>query len=339
MSLANRRIVLASRPSGSPGVENFRLEQSAVPEPAEGEVLLRTLFLSLDPYMRGRMSDAESYATPVALGEPMVGGTVARVVRSRSPRFSEGDIVAANGGWQDYSVEPAAALRRLDPASYPPSLALGVLGMPGLTAYVGLLDIARPQPGETVVVSAASGAVGSAVGQMAKLKGARAIGIAGGAEKCAYVVEQLGFDACIDYRAEDFRARLKAAAPGGIDIYFENVGGAVGDACFALLNNFGRMPVCGTIASYNATAASTAPDRQAQRLRQILVRRQRIQGFIVMDHWDRLPAFLADAVPWVQQGGLKYREDVVEGLENAPSAFLRLFEGANFGKLLVRVAA
>lgn len=338
MSLVNRRIVLASRPQGSPGPENFRLEEAGAAEPGEGEVLLRTLFLSLDPYMRGRMSDADSYATPVGLGEPMVGGTVARVVRSGSPHFREGDIVAANGGWQDYSVEPAGAVRKLDASAYPPSLALGVLGMPGLTAFVGLLDIAKPKPGETVVVSAASGAVGSAVGQMAKLKGARAVGIAGGPDKCAYVVRELGFDACVDYRAEDFTQRLKAAVPDGIDIYFENVGGAVGDACFARLNNFGRMPVCGTIASYNATAGSTAPDRQAQRLRQILVRRQMIQGFIVMDHWGRLPAFLADAVGWVQQGRLKYREDIVDGLENAPAAFLRLFEGANYGKLLVKVA-
>jgi NADPH-dependent curcumin reductase CurA len=338
MAPTNRRIVLAERPQALPTEANFRLERVPVPDPGDGQVLLRTLVLSLDPYMRGRMSEGESYAPSVAVNAPMVGGTISRVVRSRASGFVAGDLVAAQGGWQDYSVEPTAGLRKLDPAAFPPSLAQGALGMPGLTAYVGLLDIGRPKAGETVVVSAASGAVGSAVGQIAKLKGCRAVGIAGGADKCAYVERELGFDACVDYRAADFKQRLRDAVPNGIDIYFENVGGPVGDACFALLNPFGRMPVCGVIANYNLTGLSDGPDRHAARLRLILIRRLEVRGFIVTDHWHRLDAFLAEAVPWVQSGQLKYREHWVDGLENAPRAFLGLFEGTNFGKLLVRVA-
>ena len=250
---AGKRIVLAARPVGEPNESDFRIEDMPVPTPGLGEMLLRTLWLSLDPYMRGRMSDAPSYATPVGIGQVMEGRTVSEVVASNNDGFAVGDIVFSPNGWQTHAVSDGKLVRKIDPKLAPVSTALGVLGMPGMTAYTGLLDIGRPQPGETVVVSAASGAVGSVVGQIARLKGARAVGIAGGAEKCRYVVEELGFDACIDHRAPDLPARLKAACPKGIDVYFENVGGAVFEAVFPLLNNFARVPVCGQIATYNAT--------------------------------------------------------------------------------------
>src|SRR5216684_897585 len=247
MSMAgsvNRQILLKSRPEGAPGLDNFQLTEGAIPEPGEGEVLTRTLYLSLDPYMRGRMSAAKSYAKPAAVGQPMVGGTVGEIVKSRNPSYAVGNVVLGYGGWQDYALSSGAGLRKLDPAAAPVSTALGVLGMPGMTAYVGLLEIGRPKPGETVVVAAASGAVGSVVGQIAKIKGARAVGIAGGAAKCRFVVEALGFDACIDHRAPDLAAQLAAACPRGVDVYFENVGGAVQQAVWPLLNDFARVPVC-----------------------------------------------------------------------------------------------
>jgi NADPH-dependent curcumin reductase len=256
----NRQILLKSRPEGAPSLDNFELTESPVREPGEGEVLTRTLYLSLDPYMRGRMSAAKSYAKPAEVGQPMVGGTVGEIVASRNPKYAVGDIVLGYGGWQEYALSTGAGLRKLDPAVAPASTALGVLGMPGMTAYVGLLEIGQPKPGETIVVAAASGAVGSVVGQIGKIKGCRAVGIAGGAEKCRFVTEELGFDACVDHRAPDFAKQLEAACPNGIDIYFENVGGAVQQTVWPLLNDFARIPVCGLIAQYNATRPMPGPN-------------------------------------------------------------------------------
>jgi len=334
VQLTNRQILLKSRPTGRPSTDNFELVERPAPELDEGQVLLRTLYLSLDPYMRGRMSDAKSYAKPAELGQPMVGGTVSKVVASRHAKFAAGDIVLAHAGWQDYALSDGSGLRKLDPKAAPISTALGVLGMPGMTAYCGLLEIGRPKPGETVVVAAASGAVGSAVGQIAKIKGARAVGVAGGAAKCRFVVEELGFDACIDHRAPDLAAQLAAACPKGVDVYFENVGGAVQHAVWPLLNEFARVPVCGVIAQYNATGPSPGPD-----IATILRRRLLVRGFIVWDFAAKEGDFLRDVATWIADGRLKYREDIVDGLENAPQAFLGLLEGKNFGKLVVKVAS
>lgn len=338
---SNRRILLASRPQGAPVSDNFRLEQQPIPEPGEQQVLLRTVYLSLDPYMRGRMSDAPSYAPPVALGEVMVGGTVARVEHSRHPDFQVGDWVLSGGGWQDYHLANGRDLTRLSGNMLQhPSLALGVLGMPGFTAYMGLLDIGQPQAGETVVVAAASGAVGSAVGQIANIKGCRVVGIAGGSEKCRYVVEQLGFDLCLDHRAADFPAQLAAACPQGIDIYFENVGGAVFDAVIPLLNTRARIPVCGLIANYNATELPAGPDRLPLLQGLLLRKRIRMQGFIIFnDYGHRYPEFVQQMAEWVQDGKVVWREDIVDGLEQAPQALIDQLAGKNFGKLVVRVAA
>jgi NADPH-dependent curcumin reductase len=329
----NRQILLKSRPEGTPTLDNFELVQSPVPEPGDGEVLMRTRYLSLDPYMRGRMSAAKSYAKPVEVGQPMVGGTVSEIAASRNSKFAVGDIVLSYGGWQDYARSNGAGLRKLDPAAAPVTTALGVLGMPGMTAYAGLLEIGQPKPGETVAVAAASGAVGAVVGQIAKIKGCRAIGIAGGQDKCRYVVEALGFDACIDHRAPDFARQLEAACPAGIDVYFENVGGAVQQAVWPLLNDFARIPVCGLIAQYNAATPVPGPDMFS-----VLRKRLTVRGFIVTDFAAREPDFQRDASEWVRTGRLKYREDVVDGLENAPAAFLGLLQGRNFGKLLIKVA-
>jgi len=309
-----------------------------VPAPGPGQLLVRTLWLSLDPYMRGRMSDAKSYAAPVEIGQVMVGGAVSRVVASNHPGFAPGDIVEGRTGWQDYALSDGTGLRKVDPSLGPISTAVGVLGMPGMTAYTGLLTIGRPKPGETVAVSAASGAVGSVVGQIAKIKGARVVGIAGGERKCAYLLDELGFDAAVDHRAPDFAERLRAAAPDGIDVYFENVGGAVLEAVWPLLNNFARVPVCGLIAQYNATGLPAGPNRVPQMMREILSKRLTLRGFIVGDFADQHAAFLRDVSGWIRDGKLRYREDVAEGLETAPSTFLRLFRGENFGKLLVKVA-
>ncbi len=335
----NRSIVLASRPHGAPTAADFRLQQAAVPAPQEGQVLLRTLYLSLDPYMRGRMSDAPSYAAPVALGAPMVGATVARVEASRNPCFAVGELVLAFSGWQDYAISDGAGLQKLTGLAQPSS-ALGVLGMPGFTAYMGLLDIGQPKPGETVVVAAASGAVGSVVGQVAKLKGCRVVGIAGGAEKCRYVVDELGFDACIDHRSADFAQQLAAACDKGIDVYFENVGGAVFDAVLALLNARARVPVCGMIADYNATELPPGPDRLRLLTRTVLTKRIKMQGFIIFDDYgDRYGEFFTQMSAWLAEGKIKFREDIVDGLGNAPQAFIGLLEGKNFGKLVIRVGA
>lgn len=336
---SNRSIVLERRPHGAPTAADFSLQQQPVPVPQEGQVLLRTVFLSLDPYMRGRMSDAASYAAPVALGAPMVGATVARVEASRHPDFSVGELVLAFSGWQDYALSDGAALRKLAGLAQPSS-ALGVLGMPGFTAYMGLLDIGQPKPGETVVVAAASGAVGSVVGQIAKIKGCRVVGIAGGAEKCRYVVQELGFDACIDHRSADFAQQLAAACDKGIDVYFENVGGAVFDAVLPLLNARARVPLCGMIADYNATELPAGPDRLRLLTRTLLAKRIKMQGFIIFDDYgDRYDEFFTQMSAWVAQGKIKFREDIVDGLENAPQAFIGLLEGKNFGKLVMRVGA
>ncbi|RUW63720.1 NADP-dependent oxidoreductase [Mesorhizobium sp. M7A.F.Ca.US.008.03.1.1] len=334
---SNTRIVLAARPQGQPKPSDFRTETVDLVQPGEGELLLQILYLSLDPYMRGRMNATKSYARPVDVDGVMEGGTVARVVISRHPEFAEGDIVLSHSGWQSFALSDGVGLRKLDPAAGSVTTALGVLGMPGFTAYAGLLTIGQPKPGETVVVAAASGAVGSAVGQIARIKGARAVGIAGGAEKCAFVRAELGFDAVVDHRANDFAEQLKAACPGGIDIYFENVGGPVWDAVFPLLNEFARVPVCGLIAQYNVIA-DAGIDRLPVLMQQVLHRSLTIRGFIQREFVDQRPAFYREMAEWISSGRVRYREDVVDGIENAPQAFLGLLEGRNFGKLIVRIA-
>lgn len=335
----NHSLVLASRPDGSPTPANFRMEETPIPLPREGEVLLRVRYLSLDPYMRGRMSAARSYAAPVEVGAVMEGGTVAEVVVSRNPDYREGDVVLSHSGWQEYALSDGADLRKLDPDEAPVTTSLGVLGMPGFTAYSGLLTIGQPKPGETVVVAAASGAVGSVVGQIARIKGARAVGIAGGADKCAFVREELGFDAAIDHRAPDFAARLAEACPNGVDVYFENVGGKVWDGVFPLLNTFARIPVCGLIAQYNAVGVPEGPDRLPGLMRQVLSKSLLIRGFIQREFVDQRPAFYRDMAGWIREGRIRYREDIVEGgLAAVPEAFIGLLEGRNFGKLVVKVS-
>lgn len=335
----NRRIVLASRPHGAPTADNFRLEKHDIPTAKEGQLVLRTLYLSLDPYMRGRMSDAPSYAAPVQMGEVMTGGAVSQVVSSNSPAFAVGELVVASTGWQDYSVADAKLVKKLEGAALKhPSLALGVLGMPGFTAFMGLLDIGQPQPGETVVVAAATGPVGSLVGQIAKIKGCKVVGIAGGEEKCRYAVEHFGFDQCLDHRAADLDKRLKVACPDGIDVYFENVGGAVFDAVLPLLNTKARIPVCGLVSQYNATGLAEGHDRLSLLASTVLRKRIRMQGFIIFDDYGhRYPEFAQQMGEWFEAGKVKFREDIVEGLENAPLAFIGLLEGKNFGKLVVEV--
>ncbi|MBA5761262.1 NADP-dependent oxidoreductase [Vibrio sp. 404] len=334
---ANRRIVLASRPVGAPVAENFRLENSNIPTPNEGEILLRSVYLSLDPYMRGRMSDAKSYADPVAIDEAMVGGTVCQVIESKHPNFDQGEWVLAFTGWQDYGLSNGEGLIKMGTNPAHPSYALGVMGMPGFTAYMGLLDIGQPKQGDTLVVAAATGAVGSMVGQIGKLKGCRVIGVAGGEEKCRYAVEQLGFDQCIDHKAEDFAEQLAAACDKGIDIYYENVGGKVFDAVMPLLNTGARIPLCGLISQYNATALPEGPDRMSMLMAQLLIKRIKMQGFIIFDDYaHRYGEFAADMSKWLAEGKIHYREHLVEGLENAPEAFIGLLEGKNFGKLVIQ---
>ena len=329
----NHQIRLKSRPAGEPTAANFEAADAPMPEAGDGDVLRRTIYLSLDPYMRGRMSDAKSYATPVGIGEVMGGHTVSEVIESRNPGFKKGDFVTGYDGWQSYGVSAGKDLRTLDPKAVPISTAIGVLGMPGMTAFVGLMDIGQPKPGETVVVSAASGAVGAVVGQLAKIKGCRAVGIAGSPDKCKYVVEELGFDACVNYKTDDLVPALKAACPDGVDIYFENVGGAVFAAILRVINKGARIPLCGVISEYNATENRPGPN-----LRPLLVQRALIKGFIVSDHPDRAPAFLQEVAPLVMSGRIKFREDIVDGLDHAPGAFIGLLQGKNFGKLMVRVS-
>ena len=334
----NRRIVLAARPHGEPTDSDFRLETGEVPQPGPGQVLLRTVYLSLDPYMRGRMSDAPSYAEPVQVGQPMVGGTVTRVQASNHPDYQPGEWVLAQSGWQDYALSDGAGLLRLGPKPQHPSYSLGVLGMPGFTGYMGLLDIGQPKAGETVVVAAASGAVGAVVGQIAKIHGCKVVGIAGGADKCRYVVDELGFDDCLDHKSPDLAGRLARAVPQGIDVYFENVGGAVFDAVLPLLNPRARVPVCGLISAYNATSLPDGPDRLALLMRNILTKRLKVQGFIIFNEYaHRYGEFREAMEGLIAQGRIKYREDVVEGLENAPRGLIGLLKGENAGKRIVRV--
>ncbi len=331
-AVTTRRVLLKSRPVGAPKPSDFEIVEAPVPAPADGEILCRTLYLSLDPYMRGRISGVKSYAKGVDPGELMVGGTVGEVVESKHPGFKAGDFVQGYDGWQTHAVSKGAGVRKLDPAQAPISTALGVLGMPGMTAYVGLLDIGQPKPGETVVVSAASGAVGAVVGQIAKIKGCRVVGIAGAKEKCAYVVDELGFDACVNYKTDALVPALSAACPKGVDVYFENVGGEITEAVAQLLNPFARIPLCGLIAMYNATSPAPGPS-----WRYLLTNRVLVKGFIVSDHINRMPDFLKDVGAWVREGKIKYREDIVQGLENAPTAFIGLLQGKNFGKLIVKL--
>lgn len=337
MTLRNRRILLVRRPVGEPVPDDFRLEEVALPEPGPGEVMVRTIWLSLDPYMRGRMNEGPSYVAPVPLGGVMQGECVGEVVASRSPDFQEGEIVRGHGGWQSHFVLPAEKLARVDPEEAPVSTSLGVLGMPGLTAYAGLRGIAKPMAGETVVVSAASGAVGAIAGQLARLMGCRVVGIAGGAEKCGYVEAELGFDACLDRKQPDLALRLKEACPKGIDVYVELVGGETLFAVLPLMNVHGRIPVIGTIAWYNLKRLPEGPDRSPLVLRTILVKRLKVEGLIVYDYAALEPDFRREVGAWVRDGLVKYKEDVVEGLEKAPEALIGMLDGRNFGKLLVRV--
>ncbi|HKO55763.1 MAG TPA: NADP-dependent oxidoreductase [Thermoanaerobaculia bacterium] len=330
----NRQILLKSRPEGAPDESNFELVQRDLPTIIGGQMLRRTLWLSVDPYMRGRMSTAKSYAPPANVGEPMVGATVSQVVASNDPKFAAGDFVLGFDGWQDYAVGDGKGLRKLDPDAAPLSWYLGVLGMPGLTAYVGMLDIGQPKAGETVVVSAAAGAVGSIAGQIARLMGCRVVGTAGSVDKCAYVMGDLGFDDCINYREEDLGAALDKACPKGIDVYFDNVGGAVLDAVLQRINVHARIPLVGLISQYNDEKPRPGPNLQP-----LLTNRATMRGMIISDHASRFPDFIRDMTQWLAAGKIHYREDVVEGLENAPRAFLGLFEGENLGKRVVRIAS
>jgi NADPH-dependent curcumin reductase len=333
-----RQIVLAARPHGRPQPSDFRLEETAIPTPNSGQFLLRVQYLSLDPYMRGRMDDRKSYAKPVPLGGVMEGESVAKVIASKHAAYTEGDIVLARTGWCTHALSDRADLRKLDPAVAPVTTGLGVLGMPGFTAYSGLHVIGKPKSGETVVVAAASGPVGSLVGQLAKIAGARAVGIAGGPEKCAYIKDELGFDVAIDHRDPDFAAKLAAACPKGIDVYFENVGGAIWQAVLPLLNKFARVPVCGLIAQYNGVGKDDGIDRLPATMREILSKSLTLRGFINYEFApEHYAAFLREVGAGIAEGRIRYREDFVDGLENAPEAFIGMLEGRNFGKLIVRV--
>jgi NADPH-dependent curcumin reductase CurA len=327
----NLQVTLASRPAGWVEEANFKLVESAIPAPGDGELLLRVKWLSLDPYMRGRMNDAKSYAAKVELGEVMTGGTVAEVVESRNAKFARGDHVVGACGWQQYALSDGKGLMKIPPG-VPETAFLGAAGMPGVTAWYGLTKIGAPKAGETVVVSSASGAVGSVVGQLAKIHGCRAVGIAGGAAKCDYVVKELGFDACVDYKAEDFRAQLKAAVPGGVDIYFDNVGGEILDTVLSRVNTFARVPLCGLISGYNGQPIALT------NIYALLTNRVRIEGFIVSDHLALWPEAIKELAGYVAAGKIKYRETIATGIENAPKAFIGLLKGENFGKQLVKVS-
>ena len=333
-----RQIVLAARPKGRPQLTDFRLEETAIPTPGPGQILLRVQYLSLDPYMRGRMDDRKSYAPPTQLDAVMPGESVATVVASNHPAYSEGDIVLAHTGWRTHALSDRGNHRKLNPAIAPVTTGLGVLGMPGFTAYGGLRVIGKPKPGETVVVAAASGPVGSLVGQLAKITGAHAIGIAGGPEKCAYVRNELGFDSAIDHKAPDFAAQLAAACPKGIDVYFENVGGAVWQAVLPLLNQFARVPICGLIAHYNARGTGDDRNLLPATMLGILSKSLTVRGFMNYEFAaEHFADFLQEVSAGIADGRIRYREDFVDGLENAPEAFIGMLDGRNFGKLIVRV--
>ena len=335
MATVNRQITLASRPVGFPKVSDFHLVYSPLPSPAAGEVLVRSIYLSLDPYMRGRMNDAESYARPVAIGEVMPGGAVAFVLESAHPEFRSGDAVEGMLGWQEYAVAQGRELRKIDPSLGPISTALGVLGMPGLTAFFGLLDICDPQPGETVVVSGAVGAVGMLVGQIATIKGCRVVGVAGSDAKISWLLDELGFDAALNYKtAEDFDGKLEKLCPDGIDVYFDNVGGAITDAVVRLINVKARISVCGQISQYNLEEPEVGP----RWLGQMIVKQAKVQGFLVSSYVERFSEGLKQLAIWLRQGKLKYREDVAQGIEAAPQAFIGMLQGKNQGKQLVQLS-
>lgn len=341
-----QRIVLAARPQGAPKASDFRLETVDMPEPGPGQFLARTIWLSLDPYMRGRMDASKSYAAAVEIGEAMEGGCVGEVIASNNDKFKVGDFVQDRFGWQTHAVSDGTGVRKLDPAIAPLSTSLGVLGMPGITAYVGLNTHGRPKAGETLVVAAATGAVGSLVGQLAKAQGLRVVSVAGGAEKCAFAVDELGFDACLDHAAAadaaELRDQLAEVCPDGIDIYFENVGGKTLEAVVPLMNVHGRIPVCGMISWYNAGGLGSGvvdgPNLLPKIWRTILVNRISVRGFIITDHFDQFPQFLHDVAPLVAEGKVKYRETIADGLAKAPEAFMKLLEGGNFGKQLVAIS-
>jgi NADPH-dependent curcumin reductase len=334
-----RQIVLASRPNGPPTAENFRLEEVPMPSLPPGGLLLRVLYLSLDPYMRGRMDDRKSYARSVGIGEVMTGESVCEVVGCDRQGYAKGDVVLAHAGWRTYAAWDGPAPRKLDPKLAPITTGLGVLGMPGFTAYSGLHVLGKPKAGETVVVAAASGPVGSLVGQLAKMFGARAVGIAGGADKCRYVVDELRFDACVDHRAPDLPARLGAECPKGIDVYFENVGGAVWQAVLPLLNTYARVPVCGLISQYSTAGQASGPNLLPATMREILTKSLTLRGFINTEFAaEHYADFLKTASAGIADGRIRYREDITDGFENAPAAFMGLLQGKNFGKTLVRVA-
>lgn len=334
----NRRFVLAERPVGFPTPQAWALETVNVPSPQAGEMLLRTEFLSLDPYMRGRMSEAPSYAPPLKIGEVMVGGTVAQVERSKVDGFQPGDWVLSANGWQDYAISDGQGITALGRTPAHPSWALGITGMPGFTAWAGLKEIGQPQAGETLVVGAATGPVGATVGQIGKLLGCRVVGIAGGFRKCEYAVETLGLDVCLDHRATDFSQALAAATPSGIDIYFENIGGNVFDAVLPRLNTGARVPVCGLVAHYNDTRLPDGPDRLSFLMGEILRKHITLRGFIIFEDFGPLyPTFLTEMAGWIKAGKIHYREERVEGLEQAPAAFIGLLQGDNFGKCVICV--
>ncbi len=335
MSSVNRQFVLASRPSGLPEESNFKLIETPIPELKDGEFLVRAMYISVDPYMRGRISQAKSYAASIEIGGLMVAGGVARVIESKNPNFKPGDIVDIYMGWQEYVISNGKGIRKLDPSIAPVSTALGVLGMTGMTAYFGLLDVCDPKPGETVVVSGAAGAVGSIVGQIAKIKGCKTVGIAGGDDKIEWILKDCGYDAAFNYKTTDnYGAKLKELCPHGIDVYFDNVGGTITDAVFMQINTFARLSICGQISQYN----NAKPEMGPRLLGMLIVARAKAQGFLVTDYMQRFPQAMAEMSGWVKEGKIKYREDIIDGFENLPKAFIGLFHGENIGKRIVKVA-
>jgi len=336
MPAINKQITLAARPSGMPKLSDFKLVESPVPEPGPGEFVVRMLYVSVDPYMRGRMNDVKSYAPPVQIGEVMGAGAVGRVVASQNPQFQAGDVVEGFFGWQQFTVSNGTGVRKIDPTLAPVSTALGVLGMPGLTAYFGLLDIGKPRAGETVVVSGAAGAVGSLAGQIAKIQGCRVVGIAGSDQKVAWLRDELGFDAALNYKTStNYTAKLAELCPKGVDVYFDNVGGAITDAVFPLINTGARVVVCGQIAQYNADKLETGP----RLLWHLIVKQARAEGFLVFQYASRYAEGLKQMAEWLKAGKLKYREQFVDGIENTPRAFIGMLQGENTGKQLVRVSS
>lgn len=334
-NLTNRKFTLASRPVGMPKPADFKLVEAPVLSPNAGELLAKTLYVSVDPYMRGRMNDAKSYAAPVEIGGVMVGGVAGQVIESANPRFAVGDIVQGEFGWQEYAITNGKGIRKIDPSIAPISTSLGILGMPGLTAYFGLLEIGKPKAGETVVVSGAAGAVGSIVGQIAKIKGCRAIGIAGSDDKVRYVVDELGFDGAFNYHTtKNYVEKLKELCPKGIDVYFDNVGGAITDAVIPLLNTHARLSICGQISQYNLEKPETGP----RWLWALIVKQARAEGFLVFQFADRFAEAAVEMAGWIKQGKLKCKEDIVQGFENLPQAFIGMLQGDNTGKRLVKVA-